>query len=166
MHTLEDYKALLAAVRTQTGLDMMVPDESGLVSVRVQDEYNLNLQFVEATDKILCFVEVAELPKDAGKAVYRDLLVGGLFGKDTAGGYFALEAETESVIYNYLFDFDTAAQDVEDFVETLEKILQLCDIWAERIRNDLADGENAVGGFGLGGAEAHYAPAHEFRFQV
>ena len=34
MHTLEDYKALLAAVRTQTGLDMMVPDDSGLVSVR------------------------------------------------------------------------------------------------------------------------------------
>ncbi len=161
MHSLEDYKAFLAAVRTQTGLDMMVPDESGLVSVRVQDEYNLNLQFIEATNKILCFVEVVELPKDAGKAVYRDLLVGGLFGKDTAGGYFALEAETESVIYNYLFDFDTAAQDVEDFVETLEKILQLCDIWAERIRNDLADGGDAIGG-----AEAHDTPMHEFRFQV
>ena len=137
MHTLEDYKALLAEVRTQTGLDMMVPDESGLVSVRVQDEYNLNLQFIEATDKILCFVEVAELPKDAGKAVYRDLLVGGLFGKDTAGGHFAIEPETEAVVYNYVFDFETASQDIDEFIETLEKILQLCDIWADRMRDDL-----------------------------
>ena len=165
MHSLEDYKALLAAVRTQTGLDMMVPDESGLVSVRVEDEYNLNLQFVEATDKILCFIEVADLPQDAGKAVYRDLLAGGLFGKDTAGGFFALEPQTETVVYNYLFDFETAAQDIDDFIETLEKILQLCDIWADRIRQDLSGtGDEAESA----GAEALFvqAPAHEFQLHV
>ena len=166
MRTLEDYKALLAAVRSHTGLDMMVPDESGLVSVRVQDEYNLNLQFIEATDKILCFVEVAELPKDAGKAVYRDLLVGGLFGRDTAGGYFAIEAETESVVYNYIFDFDKAAADVPNFVETLEKVLQLCDIWADRIRGDLM-GANGDAAETSGDTEAHpSAPVREFRFDV
>ena len=166
MHTLEDYKALLAAVRTQTGLDMMVPDESGLVSVRVQDEYNLNLQFVEATEKILCFVEVTELPKDAGKAVYRDLLVGGLFGKDTAGGHFAIEPETEAVVYNYIFDFDRAADDVPNFVDTLEKVLQLCDIWADRIRGDLM-GANGDAAETSGDTEAHpSAPVREFRFDV
>ena len=144
MHTLEDYKALLAAVRTQTGLDMMVPDDTGLVSIRVQDEYNMNLQFVEATDKILCFVELAELPLDADKAVYRDLLSAGLFGKETAGGYFALESETEAVVYNYLFDFDRAAADVADFIETLEKILQLCDMWSDRIRGDFTGAADAA----------------------
>ena len=161
MHTLADYKALLAAVRTRTGLDMMVPDETGLVSVRVQDEYNLNLQFVEATDKILCFVEVANLPKDAGKDVYRDLLAGGLFGKDTAGGFFALEPQTETVVYNYLFDFDLAAQDIENFVDTLEKVLQLCDIWSERIQADLQGGGEAS-------AEAPQTNASvgAFRFEV
>ena len=166
MHTLEDYKALLAAVRTQTGLDMMVPDESGLVSVRVQDEYNLNLQFVEATDKILCFVEVAELPKDAGKAVYRDLLVGGLFGKDTAGGYFAIEPETEAVVYNYIFDFDRAAQDIEEFIETLEKVLQLCDIWADRMRGNLTDADGDVAEKTDDAEAQPSAPAREFRFEV
>ena len=165
MHTLEDYKALLAAVRTQTGLDMMVPDESGLVSVRVQDEYNLNLQFIEATDKILCFVEVAELPKDAGKAVYRDLLVGGLFGKDTAGGHFAIEPETEAVVYNYIFDFETASQDIDEFIETLEKILQLCDIWADRIRDDLTGAADAAEKSDDAEAQPS-APAREFRFEV
>ena len=136
----EDYATFLKQVREETGIDSLVPDDSGLVSVRVDDAYNVNLQFVEATGNVLCFVEVAELPTDAPKAVYRDLLAGGLFGKETAGGFFALEPETETVVYNYFFDLETAAKDVEDFVSTLEKILQLCDLWAERIKEKLSSG--------------------------
>ena len=139
MPTREDYDNLLTAVRKQTGIAAMTADESGLVTVRVDDKYNVNLQFVEATGRILCFVEVAVLPKDAPKEVYRDLLAGGLFGKDTAGGYFTLEVESESVVYNYFFDLEAAAKDVEDFVATLEKILQLCDAWCERIDTKLAE---------------------------
>ncbi len=134
MKTREDYDGFLADVRKQTGIEAMTSDDAGLVSVRVDEKYNVNLQFVEASGKVLCFIEVAVLPHDAPKAVYRDLLAGGLFGKETAGGYFALEAETETVVYNYFFDLATAARDVEDFVSTLEKILQLCDVWAERIQ--------------------------------
>ena len=144
MKTKEDYNKFLSDVRNASGIESLTPDESGLVSVRVDDAYNVNLQFVEATGKVLCFVEVATLPPDASKAVYRDLLVGGLFGKDTAGGYFAVEPESESVVYNYFFDLEEAAKDVEEFLHTIEKILQLCDIWAERIRRDLY-GEEAGG---------------------
>ena len=138
MSTKNEYETFLATLRKETGLDALVADESGLVSVRVDDSYNVNLQFVEGTGKILCFIEVATLPKDASAAVFRDLLVGGLFGKDTAGGYFAVEPESETVVYNYFFDLEKAAADTEDFIATLEKILQLCDIWAERIRRVLA----------------------------
>ena len=138
MKANSDYEQFLAEVRKVSGIESLKADESGLVSVRVDDAYNVNLQFVEATGKILCFVEVAELPKDAPKDVYRDLLVGGLFGKDTAGGFFAVEPESEAVVYNYFFDLETAAKDVEGFISTIEKILQLCDIWAERIRRVLA----------------------------
>ncbi|MBQ9407013.1 MAG: type III secretion system chaperone [Desulfovibrio sp.] len=133
MRTMDSYKEFLTELRKQTDLAMLVPDETGLVTVRVNDAYTVNLQFVEATGKILCFVEVVALPKDAPKAVYRDLLVGGLFGRDTAGGFFTLEEASETVIYNYFFDGDVAARDPEEFVATLEKILQLCDIWADRI---------------------------------
>ena len=140
MPTLDDYRNFLATIRKQTGIEALTPDDTGLVSVRVQDEYNLNLQFVEPTGQILCFIEVAELPKDAGRDVYRDLLAGGLFGKDTAGGYFALEPETETVVYNYFFNLDAAAADPEEFVETVNKIFQLCDIWTDRIKSDLAEG--------------------------
>ena len=160
MPTLEDYKTFLAQIRKETGIDALTSDESGLVTVRVQDEYTVNLQFVEATGKILCFIEVAELPKDAGREVYRDLLAGGLFGKETAGGYFAQEPDTETVVYNYFFDFDRAAGDPEEFVATLEKVLQLCDIWAERIRTDLTDGGQDVGN----ADEPGLLTAHEFHF--
>ena len=135
----ESYDKFLAEVRKASGVESLKPDDTGLVSVRVDDAYNVNLQFVEATGRVLCFVEVAELPPDAPKKVYRDLLAGGLFGKDTAGGYFAVEPETETVVYNYFFDLATAANDVEGFIQTIERILQLCEMWAERIKDGLGD---------------------------
>ena len=143
MATQEDYAKLLKRVREETGIDSLVPDDTGLVSVRVEDRFNVNLQFVEATGNVLCFVEVAQLPADTPKDVYRDLLAGGLFGKETAGGYFALEPDTETVVYNYFFDLDRAAEDTEDFVDTIEKILQLCDLWAERIKAPGASGDSS-----------------------
>ena len=139
MKNMGEYQAFLAAVRSQTGLDMLVPDETGLVTVRVEDKYNMSLQYIEDSGRILCFVEVAQLPVDAPKAVYRDLLAGGLFGKETAGGYFALEPESETVIYNYFFDGGAAARDPGAFVATLEKILQVCELWDERIRSGMED---------------------------
>ncbi len=141
MATMDEYKSFLAEVRKLTGLEMLVPDETGLVSVRVDDEYNLNIQLVEQTSKLLCFVEVATLPQDAGKDVYRELLAGGLFGKDTGGGYFALEMETETVVYNYLFDFTEVMHNPQYFVETLENILSLVDVWMQRIHAKLTNGD-------------------------
>ena len=141
MNGIEDYKAFLTKVSEETGIAAFKPSEDGLASMRVDDAYNVNLQFIEATGKVLCFIEVMELPPDTPKAVYRDLLAGGLFGKDTAGGYFSLEPETETVVYSYFFDLETAANDIEEFIHTIEKILQLCDLWAERIKGDMsADG--------------------------
>ena len=157
MNDIENYRSFLAEVRKASGIEAFAADETGLVSVRVDDRYNVNLQFVAATGKVLCFVEVATLPPDASKAVYRDLLVGGLFGKDTAGGYFAVEPESESVVYNYFFDLEEAAKDVEEFLHTIEKILQLCDIWAERIRRDLY-GEEEKGA-------PHYGAEHPEHFK-
>ena len=135
--TRKDYDAFLAKVAAQTGLDALVPDAGGLVAYKVDDAYVLNLQYVEHSSKILCFVELATLPKSAGKDVYRELLVGSLFGRETAGGFFAVEPETETVVYHYLFDFDAATADAGEFVETLEKILSLVDIWAGKIADAL-----------------------------
>ena len=147
---MEKYKAFLDEVAKNIGLSAFRSDESGLVSVRVDDAYNVNLQYVEATGKVLCFIEMAQLPSDASKVVYRDLLAAGLFGKETAGGYFALEPETETVVYNYTFDLGKASADIDEFVSALEKILQLCDLWSERIMSDIN-----------GGAKSGSSSAHE-----
>ncbi len=98
MNNIEYYKTFLGEVRKATGIESFTCDESGLVSVRGDDKYNLNLLLLDDAERMLCFVEVTALPADASKAVYRDLLVGGLFGKDTAGGYFRVEPETETAV--------------------------------------------------------------------
>jgi len=142
MKTMEEYNAFLASVRSATGLDMLVPDDMGLVTVRVDDKFDLSLQFAAPAGMVFCFVEVASLPKDAPKEIYRELLSGGLFGQETAGGYFTLEPESETVIYNYFFKGEEAEKDPDGFVSTLEKILQLCDLWAGRIADCLSDRED------------------------
>ena len=141
--TRKDYDAFLAKVAARTGLAEMTPDAEGLVAYKVDDAYVMNLQYVEHSSKILCFVELATLPKTAGKAVYRELLTGSLFGRETAGGFFAVEPETETVVYHYLFDFDARTADAGEFVETLEKILSLVDIWAGKIADALAEPSEA-----------------------
>lgn len=73
MKTMDDYMVFLAAVRKDTGIEALTSDETGLVTVNFDGKYNANLQFVAATGRILCFVEVAQLPADTPKDVYRDL---------------------------------------------------------------------------------------------
>lgn len=136
---MEEYEAFWAEVRKALGIEAFAPDETGLVSVSVDGRFNMNLQYVEASRKVLCFVEVAHLDDSTPTEVYRELLAAGLFGRDTGGGYFALEPESNIVVYNYLFDFDVAAKDTTAFVATLEKILALCEMWEDRITHDIAD---------------------------
>ena len=133
--SLEDYKRFMEAVSKETGIAALLPDETGLVSVNVDNTLNMNFQFSTATGRILCFAEVGVLPADTPKEVYRDLLAAGLFGKETAGGYFALERESDIVVYNYEFDLEEASKDIGEFISTIEKIIQLCDLWSERIKS-------------------------------
>ena len=44
--TIEDYRSFLTEVRKASGIDTLVPDESGLVSVRVDDEYNMGVYVI------------------------------------------------------------------------------------------------------------------------
>ena len=46
MKTKEDYLLFMQRLREATGIEALRPDESGLASVRVDDAYNVNLQFV------------------------------------------------------------------------------------------------------------------------
>ena len=139
MQSLDEYKSFLKEVRKATGLTMMVPDETGLLTVSVDGAYTLNLQYIEGTNKILCFIEITKLKEATPKSVYRALLAAALFGKDTAGGYFSLEEESNTLIYNYIFD-DKDTHSTDEFIAILEKILQLCEVWVDKI-NRLSDNQ-------------------------
>lgn len=144
MKTLDDYKSFLAAFRKLTGIEAFNPDETGLVSVSVDDDFNINLQFIQHSGKVLCFVEVCQLPSEAPREVYRELLAGGLFGRDTAGGYFSLEEASETVVYNYFFDGSALEANPEELSDSLENIMQVCGLWRDRIK-DLLSGETPEG---------------------
>ena len=53
MPTRKEYEEFLARVAKSTGLDAFAPDKDGLVSLRVEETYTLNLQYVERSAKIL-----------------------------------------------------------------------------------------------------------------
>jgi len=138
--TQEDYVKFMGEVAESIGIPDLNPDLGGLVSFRVDGGYTVNLQYVRETSRILCFIEVMQLPAEAGVAVYRDLLSGSLFGHDTAGGFFGLEPSENSVVYHYLFDFEPGKTEAAPFVETLESILSLADGWHVRLREILDRG--------------------------
>ena len=140
MKSLEEYKAFITKVKKFTGLDSFDSDEDGLVSLRVDEKFNVNFQYITGTRRFLCFAEVCTLDRNAPRAVCRELLVGALFGKDTAGGYFTIDPSTETLIYNYFFDGDDVEEDIEGFVQTIEQIMQLCEMWIERV-NAFEDNE-------------------------
>ena len=120
---MEEYKAFWAEVRKALGIKAFAPDETGLVSVSIDERVNMNLQYVEASRKVLCFVEVARLDDATPKEVYRELMAAGLFGRETGGGYFTLEPESNTVVYNYMFDFDKAAEIMDRGRELMAKAL-------------------------------------------
>lgn len=136
-YTLEQYSDYMKEVGTQSGLGELKADADGLISLGIEDLYEMNIQFISQTSKILIFVELLKLPKDADRDVYRELLSAQLFGNETAGGYFSLEPISEAVLYNYIFDFDPIASPPDVFIHLLEQILTLSDMWAERIKRVL-----------------------------
>ncbi len=142
MSTRNDYNAFMNKVCEKTGLDAFTPDEGGLARVLVEEKYALNIQYVEVSSKIYIFSEVTTLPENTPAAIYRELLTAGLFGQETGGGSFAIESSANTVVYQYSFDFDPETIDVEDFTETLEKIVSLVDLWARHI-SDLLAGDNS-----------------------
>lgn len=135
---LKDYMAFLAEVAEETGNEAFkAVDEEGLVALTVDESFTLNLQFVAAASKVLCFAPVCTLPPEASRELYRELLVAGLFGQETAGGFFALEPESETVVYNYLVDFDPQTLSPKAFERLLEKILGMVELWRERLAQRL-----------------------------
>lgn len=130
---MEQYRKFLEKVAEVASVGDLTPDEDGLVSLMIDGSFGLNLQYVPQTSKIFCFVDMCEIPADADIGLLRDLLAANLFYTETAGGTFAIDAESNRVIYQYMFDFVPETADATQFVSILEKILSLMELWIARI---------------------------------
>ncbi len=141
---MEQYRAFLEKVAEVASIGDLTPDEDGLVSLKIDDSVVLNLQYVSKTSKIFCFVDMCELPADADGELLRDLLAANLFYTETAGGSFAIESESNRIIYQYLFDFAPETADAAQFVAVLEKILSLMDLWIARVNGRPAEADGGA----------------------
>lgn len=129
------YDNLLNAVGKIASLGDLTSDGDGLVSLKIDGAYILNLQLLQDSESILCFVELMKITdEETSGAIFRELLSGNLFGRDTNGGYFGLETETMTVVYHYTVKLDQVEDSPETLVGVLESILALCDLWTERIK--------------------------------
>ena len=138
---MEQYRAFLEKVAEVASISDLIPDEDGLVSLKVDGAVGLNLQFIPQTSKIFCFVDMCDIPVDAGDKFLRDLLSANLFCTETAGGSFAIDTGSNRVIYQYIFDFVPETADATEFVAVLEKILSLMDLWIARVNGSYAESE-------------------------
>ena len=138
---MEQYREFLGKVAEVASISDLTPDEDGLVSLKVDGSVGLNLQFIPQTSKIFCFVDMCDIPVDAGGKLLKDLLSANLFYTETAGGSFAIDVGSNRVIYQYMFDFVPETADATEFVAVLEKILSLMDLWIARVNGSSAESE-------------------------
>ena len=129
-------------MREITGQELLRADDQGLVSVTVNGKLQMTLQFSQATGRVLCFVEIAQIPPNAPVKLYQHLLAAGLFGQETAGGYFSLEETAGTVVYNCVL-YGEELISPEEFITQLENILQVCEIWEMRIEAALHEQSEA-----------------------
>lgn len=59
----------------------------------------------------------------------------------TGGGFFTIEPQSETLIYNFRFELNDITKDIEGFIATLEKMLQMCDMWMDRINTSADNNE-------------------------
>ena len=131
MVSKEYYLKFMSEVRKVSGVDTLTPDETGLVSIRVDDAYNVNLQFVEATGKILCFVEVTALPPDANGAFGAMMLQANFHLRATEGATLCQNPETQA--YALVRPFPLAITDVESLAAGLESLANQTENWRKAL---------------------------------
>ncbi len=138
MSSRVDYDLFLNRFAVKCGLDTLTPDEEGLVRLLIGQKQTLNIAYQEATAQILVFLDVTKLPETVSSDVYRALLSAGLFGQEACGGWFALEPAENVIIYQRLFNFDPDVLSADVFLDAVEKILSLVEVWSGRLAGLLA----------------------------
>lgn len=138
MTSEENFALLLGELGQLMKIEPLVPDEDGLVTLEI-DAMPFHIQHAAGRGSVLLACELATLPPTTPAGVYRRLLAAQLFDQGTGGGKFAIEEESNTVV----FSFERALDGIpfQEFREIMGNFLNVCEYWRKQLV------ENSEGGF-------------------
>lgn len=142
MTSEENFTILLQELADLLRVPQLLPDEDGVVLLEI-DSMPFYLQYAAGRESVVFTCELAILPVSTPAGVYRQLLAAQLFDQGTGGGKFAIEEETNTVVFSFERALDGVPFSL--FEEILQNFLRVCDYWHKKLvssdtRTDSSDG--------------------------
>ncbi len=134
---MKKFQMLLNDVAAITGLESLVPDESGGCAIRL-DDVILNIQFMEDTRQCYFFSQLFQIPaleKDR-LSLYERLLSANCFYRETGGGILGIDTDINAVTYATKFGIDAISGN--DFVNFVESFINMAESFIEKFSNGVS----------------------------
>lgn len=128
--SFENYKSMLSEVGKANGM-MLEPDDTGFCALEIDSTIQLNMQYVNASDSVYLFYELAEINPRVLSRVCPRLLSANLFGVETGGGTLAMQKDSYMVVFSYVFSAGTL--DILRFQQVIENSLKYALYWKDEI---------------------------------
>ncbi len=137
MTAKENYLMLMEKLAKSLHLDELKPDDTNMLALEISASLPLYLQFSEQRESILFVCEIANIPVHTPSKIYRTLLEAQLFDQGTGGGKFALDTESNTLIFTFEFMLNSPTFDI--FQEVLENYIVFCKHWHALILSQCAE---------------------------
>lgn len=147
MTSAENFSLLLEELAKLLNIGALRPDEDGIVVLEIDNSIPLYLQYAAGRESLVLACEIAQLPKDTPASMFRRLLGAQLFDQGTGGGKFAMDNESDTLVFSFERVLDGIPFAL--FREILENFIRTCEFWRGEI-TIAANGESgSAGGSGL-----------------
>lgn len=128
--SFENYKSMLSELGKVNGI-VLEPDDTGFCALEIDGTVQLNMQYIQASDSVYLFYELAEINPQELSRVCPRLLSANLFGVETGGGMLAMQKDSYMVVFSYVFSANV--NDVLRFQQVAENTLKYALYWKEEI---------------------------------
>lgn len=117
-------------------------NEAGTAALVFEDGPTLNLEHDPGSDTLQCYVVIGPAPTDPDQrqAMFRQLLVANLFGRDTDGATLGLDETTGELVLSRRLELPRA--DTAWLRTTIESMATVAAQWQQRLLNPSTDPQN------------------------
>ena len=123
---------LITHLRAALGLDDLEFNSVNVCRLLVDDDIEIDLEFVAEDDALYCYSVVGTTFDENQKRDWAEvLLAANLFGRETAGASFALDEETDDILLCRVFDMVDLSAD--RFLRQLEEFSNVSSYWSGRL---------------------------------